>query len=335
MSLNSTTYARSPHWRNGRFHNQVPTHLEIHARDLPGLLKAVLFPDSNRAPKGGLPIVRVDPTALLAPPSAPRLTWFGHSALLLEMSGKIILLDPMLGNVPAPLPFLGRKRYTRQLPIEIDELPEVDVVVISHDHYDHLDRGSILKLRHRTRRWITSLGVARRLIRWGVPSEHITELDWGEHAMIDDVKFTAAPARHFSGRGLWDRYRTFWSSFVIDNGKHRLYFNADSGYGAHFAEIGAQYGPFDLALMECGQYNEKWQAIHMMPEEAVQAALDLNATVAMPIHWGAFTLALHPWYEPPQRFTDEARRVGLRVTTPMIGEAVIVGEHYPDHEWWK
>jgi len=121
---------------------------------------------------------------------------------------------------------------------------------------------------------------------------------------------------------------------VIANNDHRIYFNADSGYGPHFAEIGERYGPFDLALMECGQYNVKWQAIHMMPEEAVQAALDLRAAVAMPIHWGAFTLALHPWNEPPQRFTDEARRVGLRYTTPMIGEAVIVGEQYPDHEWW-
>ncbi len=246
-----------------------------------------------------------------------------------------VLIDPMLGRVPAPLPILGRNRYSKQLPIEIEDMPEIDVVVMSHDHYDHLDYGSIKRLIHKTKRWVVCLGVARHLERWGVPPANITELDWGENVRINDVTFTCTPARHFSGRGFWDRFHSLWSSWVIASAQARIFFNADSGYGPHFAEIGQKYGPFDLALVECGQYNAKWQSIHMMPEESVQAAIDLRAAVAMPIHWAAFTLALHPWFEPVERFAAEAKRLALNIATPRIGEPLVIGATMPTNSWWK
>lgn len=327
-------YEKSPQWRNGEFRNVTPTELNVHLRDVPGLLKAMLARNTQREPSGDLPVLRVDPTSLLVPPTAPRLTWFGHSAMMLEISGMCVLLDPMLGRVPAPFPFLGRNRYSKSTPIEIEEMPEIDVVVISHDHYDHLDHGTVLKLLPKTKQWIVCLGVARHLLRWGVAASNIIELDWHEAVQIKDVQFTCTPARHFSGRGFWDRHKSLWSSWVISTPQTRIFFNADSGYGPHFAEIGETHGPFDLALVECGQYNPKWQAIHMMPEESVQAAIDLRAMVAMPIHWAAFTLAFHPWYEPVERFTAEAQRRGQNVTTPRIGEPVEIGTTLPSAAWW-
>ncbi|MBK7034120.1 MAG: MBL fold metallo-hydrolase [Ignavibacteria bacterium] len=328
-------YERSPQWRNGEFRNSIPTELNVHLRDVPGLLKAMLARSTQREPSGDLPVVRIDPASLRISPTEPRLTWFGHSAVMLEISGMCVLLDPMLGRVPAPFPFLGRNRYSKSTPIEIEDMPKIDVVVISHDHYDHLDHGSVLKLLPKVKQWIVCLGVARHLIRWGVSPSNIIELDWHEAVQIKDVHFTCTPARHFSGRGFWDRHKSLWSSWVISSPQTRIFFNADSGYGPHFAEIGKTYGPFDLALVECGQYNPKWQAIHMMPEESVQAAIDLRAVVAMPIHWAAFTLALHPWYEPVERFTAEALRLGLQATTPRIGQSITIGDEQPSDRWWE
>jgi L-ascorbate metabolism protein UlaG (beta-lactamase superfamily) len=327
-------YERSPQWRDGEFRNSTPTELNVHIRDVPGLLKAMFARNTQREPSGELPVLRIDPASFFGPPTDTRLTWFGHSAVMLEISDMFVLLDPMLGRVPAPFPFLGRNRYSKVLPIDIDELPDIDVVLISHDHYDHLDHGSVLKLLPKTKQWIVCLGVARHLIRWGVSPSNIIELDWHEAVQINDVVFTCTPARHFSGRGFWDRHKSLWSSWVISSPQTRIFFNADSGYGPHFAEIGQTYGPFDLALIECGQYNAKWQAIHMMPEESVQAAIDLRAVVAMPIHWAAFTLALHPWFEPVERFTAEAQRKGLQVTTPRIGEPVVIRAAMPTTPWW-
>jgi L-ascorbate metabolism protein UlaG (beta-lactamase superfamily) len=328
-------YQRSPQWRDGVFVNAVPTELSIRARDLPRLLMSMLRTIPEREPTSPLPCVAVDAAVLgTLPPTATRVHWLGHSALVLEIGGKVVLLDPMMGPRPAPFAFGARPRYAPGLPITAEQLPPIDIVIMSHDHYDHLDHGTILTLHSKTTRWITSLGVARHLEAWGVSPDAIDELDLHDDVHIDDLHITCTPARHFSGRGLRDRHRSLWSSWVIATASTRIFFSADSGYADHFVQIGKDHGPFDLAFMECGQYNPMWQAIHMMPEEAVRAALEVGARVAMPIHWGAFTLALHPWWEPPTRFTAEAQRLGLTVTTPRIGEPVVLGDPLPQQPWW-
>lgn len=265
-----------------------------------------------------------------------RLTWFGHSAFLLEMDGKKILLDPMFGDTPAPHPWLGSKRYSDGLPIEIEKLPRIDFVIFSHDHYDHLDYGSIQKLKNKVGHFYVPLGVENHLIAWGVPASAISVLDWWDETNAMGIELICAPARHFSGRGLMDRASTLWCSWIIKGKEQKIYFSGDSGYGPHFKEVGDKHGPFDIALMECGQYNEQWEAIHMMPEQTAQAGVEVQAKMIMPIHWGAFTLALHSWTDPVERVLLEAKELDLPVATPIIGEPIIVGDSlYPKSTWWK
>ncbi|WP_425465021.1 MBL fold metallo-hydrolase [Paenibacillus sinopodophylli] len=268
--------------------------------------------------------------------SEPKLTWFGHSAAMLQLDGKTLLLDPMFGEAPSPFPFIGAKRFSSKLPFEIDQLPVIDAVIISHDHYDHLDYGSIVKLKDKVKRFIVPLGVAPHLIRWGVSPSIIEEHDWWDEFDYKGIRLACTPARHFSGRSLSDRDATLWCSWVIKGETANLFFSGDSGYGPHFKEIGDKYGPFDLTLMECGQYDERWAAIHMMPEETVQAHLDVRGEVLIPIHWGAFTLALHSWSDPIERAVKAAKAHRVTISTPRIGETVVIhGASYPSSVWWE
>jgi len=252
------------------------------------------------------------------------------------MDGKKILLDPMFGDTPAPHPWLGSKRYSDGLPIEIEKLPRIDFVIFSHDHYDHLDYGSIQKLKNKVGHFYVPLGVENHLIAWGVPASAISVLDWWDETNAMGIELICAPARHFSGRGLMDRASTLWCSWIIKGKEQKIYFSGDSGYGPHFKEVGDKHGPFDIALMECGQYNEQWEAIHMMPEQTAQAGVEVQAKMIMPIHWGAFTLALHSWTDPVERVLLEAKELDLPVATPIIGEPIIVGDSlYPKSTWWK
>jgi L-ascorbate metabolism protein UlaG (beta-lactamase superfamily) len=214
-------------------------------------------------------------------------------------------------------------------------LPPLDIVLLSHDHYDHLDHGSILKLKAKAKHFVVPLGVAAHLVKWGVAASRITELDWWETATVDGVFLAAAPARHFSGRGLRDRDKTLWCSWVLKSGEQSVYFGGDSGYDTHFKEIGQKYGPFDLTMLECGQYNEAWQYIHMMPEQTAQAHLDLRGNVLMPTHWGAFSLALHPWQEPIDRLSKAAQDLNITLATPLIGQRWNPLAQVPQTQWWK
>jgi L-ascorbate metabolism protein UlaG (beta-lactamase superfamily) len=262
------------------------------------------------------------------------VTWYGHSAFQLEMEGKRILIDPMFGASPSPIPF-GTKRFDYEKPIPVDDIQDIDAVILSHDHYDHLDYPTILALKDKVKHFFVPLGVGSHLKKWGVPPERITELDWWQRAELDGIELIACPARHFSGRGFSDRNATQWSSWVIKSSYHNLYFSGDSGYGAHFKEIGEKYGPFKLAMMECGQYNEAWEAIHMMPEQSVQAGLDVNAELVMPIHWAAFKLSIHEWTDPIIRFRNESERMRLPIISPVIGERFCLGQNYPREVWWS
>lgn len=327
------SYAKSGNYKNGKFVNETRTVMDIHYWQL---ITKILNPSPNRRPKNNLPVDKMDSLEIVNHvPIITQLTWFGHSAFLLELDGKKILLDPMFGATPSPHPWLGGKRYSRELPIEIEKLPFIDAVIFSHDHYDHLDYGSIQKLKDKVGQFYTPLGVGNHLIEWGIPKENVHQLNWGDKIMFEQIELVCTPARHFSGRGITDRNSTLWASWVIKGKNENIYFSGDGGYGPHFKEIGDTYGPFDIALLECGQYNKDWKAIHMMPEETAQAAVDLRSKLFMPIHWGAFTLAFHDWTDPAERVTKEAKKLNQPVTTPKIGEPVVVGgTAYPTDKWW-
>jgi len=293
------------------------------------------FTTGNKAPNWSIPVVKLeDGYFAKKKDSTTRLTWFGHSAVLLEISGKKIFIDPMLGKVPAPHPLLGGSRFNDTLPMSIDKLPNLDAVLISHDHYDHLDYGSIQALKDKVAMFYVPLGIKSHLESWEVPSDQITELDWWEEIQIEDIQLIATPARHFSGRGLNDRYKTLWCSYVIKNKTDAIYFGGDSGYDTHFKEIGEKYGPFDLAMLECGQYDEQWPEIHMMPEQTIQAAIDLKSKLMMPIHWGSFKLALHDWKEPIERAVIEAKKRNVKLVTPITGESILLHQQIPQSNWW-
>jgi L-ascorbate metabolism protein UlaG (beta-lactamase superfamily) len=220
------------------------------------------------------------------------------------------------------------------------DLPPLDAIILTHDHYDHLDYETILQLAPKTKHFHTSLGVGAHLEHWGIAASAISEYDWWEGGVIadstvaDGIEIFAAPARHFSGRGVIGN-KTLWSSFILKTATHTLYVGGDSGYDTHFKAIGDKYGPFDLVMLECGQYNLSWKLIHLMPEEVVQAAQDLRAKALLPVHWGKFTLALHAWDESIRRVTAEAQKRELRITTPRIGEVIRLDSVYPSDHWWE
>ncbi len=220
--------------------------------------------------------------------------------------------------------------------LPIEKLPYIDAVVLSHDHYDHLDYESIIKLKDKVGHFYVPLGVSAHLIEWGVDPDKITELDWWKEVNVEGFTFICTPARHFSGRSLFNGFTTLWASWIVRTENSNVFFSGDSGYGPHFKEIGKRYGPFDFVMLECGQYNELWKDIHMMPEQTVQAAIDLNGKLMMPIHWGAFTLAMHPWTDPIIRVTASAHERHVAITTPKIGEPVLLQQPvFPHSEWWK
>lgn len=324
-----------PHYENGVFVNQVPTSvMEINVKNFVGFFKEQFTNKELREPKAKLQAEKLDSLDIVNNLET-RLTWFGHSALLLEMEGAKIFIDPMLGESPAPHPLLGKARFAG-LPIEIEQLPELDAVVISHDHYDHLDYTSIQKLKAKVKKFYVPLGVDAHLLAWGVSPDAIESLDWWDETSINGIKLVFAPSRHFSGRGLGDRDATLWGSWAFIGEKEKIYFSGDGGYGPHFKEIGEKYGPFDFAMMECGQYDKRWSDIHMMPEESVQGGVDVGAKVVMPIHWGAFVLAFHDWRDPVQRAIAKADELNIPIITPKIGEPFAIkdlNKEFP--HWWE
>ena len=323
----------SGNFSGGKFNNPVPTSMKMSPKTMAGLLVEQIKGNPGRRPENELASEPLD--GLDAPEADPlQVTWFGHSAFMLRIHGSTLLFDPMLGNAPSPVPAFGGKRYGR--PIEIDRIPAVDAVVISHDHYDHLDYGSIKKIKDRVGRFFVPLGVGAHLERWGVEPNKIKEHDWWEETEFQGLVLTSAPARHFSGRGLTNRNSTLWCSWIVRAPEARVFFSGDSGYGPHFAEIGDKYGPFDLTLMECGQYDERWAAIHMLPEETVQAHLDVKGKRMIPVHWGAFTLAMHHWTDPAERAVKAAKARGVAILTPKIGQTLAIGESdIPTAAWWR
>lgn len=324
---------QSKNYEKGKFKNIEDTAM-MTKFDLTSIYK--YFTAQNTKPKFTIPVER---RSLLSYneewETNVRVTWFGHSTLFLEINDKKIFLDPMLGNIVAPHLLLGPKRFNSYLPMKIDEIPELDAVLISHDHYDHLDYLSITKMKDKVKKFYVPLGIATHLKLWGVDEAKIVELDWWEEAKIEDLTFISTPSRHFSGRGLLNRDSTLWSSWVIKGNDVNIFFSGDSGYNKTFKEIGEKLGPFDLTMLECGQYDEGWAEIHMMPEETVQAHIDLKGKLLLPIHWGSFKLSLHSWQEPIERLLKEAYLMRVNVTTPKIGQVVHLGKSIPSLKWWE
>jgi L-ascorbate metabolism protein UlaG (beta-lactamase superfamily) len=330
-------FSKSKHYKDGKFLNNGGIKMEMSLKDS---FKAmwILFKSNSKAePNKNIAVQKVDSISIANYNSKTRFIWFGHSTFLLQIKGKNLLIDPMFGDVPAPNPLLGNKRFSNELPIEIEKLPSIDAVLITHDHYDHLDYESIQKLKDKVKLFFTPLGIGIHLLKWGVEKERIIELDWWQEIKFDDLTIRCTPAQHFSGRGISDREKTLWCSWIIQSDDENLFFSGDSGYASHFKEIGDQYGPFDFAFMECGQYNNLWPLVHMLPEETAQAGLDIKAKKMMPIHWGAFKLASHSWTEPVERISKKAKELNVDLVIPKIGEIIEIGlndseEIYP---WWR
>lgn len=330
-------FSKSKHYKDGKFLNNGGVKMEMSFKDS---FKAmwILFKSNSKAePNKNITVQKIDSITIANYNSKTRFIWFGHSTFLLQIKGKNLLIDPMFGNVPAPNPLLGNKRFSNKLPIEIEKLPSIDAVLITHDHYDHLDYESIQKLKDKVNIFYTPLGIGIHLLKWGVEKERIIELDWWQEIKFEELTIRCTPAQHFSGRGISDREKTLWCSWIIQSDDENLFFSGDSGYASHFKEIGDQYGPFDFAFMECGQYNNLWPLVHMLPEETAQAGLDIKAKKMMPIHWGAFKLASHSWTDPVERISKKAKELNIDLVIPKIGEIIEIGlndseEIYP---WWR
>ena len=312
------------------------------------VLPLFLTNKEERFPRRPLGPFRTDASLFETPPaSGLRVTWLGHSSMLIEIDGVRLLVDPVWDERAAPVQWAGPKRFFAP-PLRLEELPRIDAVLVSHDHYDHLGAGTVRQLAQLQpdARWVTSLGVGAILRRYGVRTERITELDWTETVCVDGADgatcaITSLPTRHFSGRGAFNRFETLWASFVLRGAEHRTYFGADSGWWEGFAEIGAEYGPFDLTMLEIGAYNELWKQIHMGPDGAARAFQDLGKAggsmgLLMPIHWGLFDLALHAWQQPIEQLSELADAEGLKLWAPEPGRPTeVVRGMELRSDWWR
>jgi L-ascorbate metabolism protein UlaG (beta-lactamase superfamily) len=325
----------SPQWADGRFVNLEPeapsttSLIDYTLRQLTG--------DEVREPPAPLPVVAVDKAALAAPPpsSGLRAFWIGHASAYVEADGVRFLLDPVFGERVSPLP-VGPRRFHAP-PIALADLPPIDAVLISHDHYDHLDMDTVRHLAQRGARFYVPLGIGAHLERWGVEPAQIEELEWWQERSVKNVRIVCTPTRHYSGRGMGDRSTTLWSSWSVVGPQHRFFYSGDTGYAKVFKDIGERLGPFDIAFVKIGAYGpgQAWTDIHMPPEQAVQVHRDVRGRRMFPVHWSTFNLAYHDWDEPIRRTVAEATRVGVELVTPRVGEVVDADQAFRSTRWWE
>lgn len=321
----------SPHFKEGAFQNLSHTPSLAEGETYMGVMRKFFFgKDKANMPPSGIPTQKTNLGN--TDPGADMLVWFGHSSYFMQLDGIKILVDPVLSGNASPLSFTT-KSFKGSDVYPAEELPEIDICFISHDHWDHLDYKTIQSLK--IKKIITGLGVGAHLERWGINPGVIHELDWNETIEpLKNFKVQSVPARHFSGRGF-KRNGTLWSSFALFTPSFRIFIGGDSGYDSHFKKAGEELGPFDLAILENGQYNGAWKYIHMMPEEVVQAGEDLRAEWILPVHWSKFSLSVHAWDEPIERVVAEAKRKNRKLLHPMIGEAVDLRNPVTGKEWWR
>ncbi|GEC03031.1 MBL fold metallo-hydrolase [Streptomyces spinoverrucosus] len=333
---------RSPHFRDGVFQNPGgPSRIRPSGAAL-DFAKTYFDKDARnrRTPHGAVPLHTATAADLARPPATGlRLTWLGHSSVLAEIDGQRVLFDPVWGERCSPFAFAGPKRL-HPVPLPLTALGPVDVVVISHDHYDHLDMPTIKALADTDTLFAVPLGVGAHLEHWGVSADRLRELDWHESAKVGGLTLTATPARHFCGRGLRNTQHTLWASWVVAGEEHQIFHSGDTGYFEGFRDIGADHGPFDATMIQIGAYSEFWPDIHMTPDEGVRAHLDLQSGdaasgVLLPIHWGTFNLAPHAWAEPGEWMKDAAGEVGQAVAFPRPGEPFEPAGDLPGEPWWR
>lgn len=320
--------ARSPQWHGRSFANPAPMYMHLKS----GIWQVL---SSKPGEEPDAPVPTMDSSALYATPpqSGLRVTWFGHSSTLVELDGVNVVIDPFWSERTSPLPWLGPKRWYPP-PVALDHLPRVDVVVVSHDHYDHLDRASIQAFAARGARFVVPLGIGAHLLDWGVARAKITELDWWQDTTVGALRIVSTPSRHASGRLSGRSDATLWTGYALIGPAHRAFYSGDTGMNATFVEVGKRFGPFDVTLIEDGQYDAQWPDWHLGPEQAVQVHEQVGGRVLIPVHWGLVKLAHHPWTEPAERILAAARCWKADVLIPEPGQAVEPTTHPTVAHWW-
>lgn len=324
----------SPHYVNGQFENLLPTPQLVGNQSVFSASWNYIFKEKERpAPVDPVPTQKTD--LLHMDRDKDVVVWLGHSSYFIQMQGVTFLIDPVFSDAAAPIPFVNQAFAGTNL-YKAEDLPEIDYLLISHDHWDHLDYPTIAALQPKIKNVICGLGVGAYFVRWGFLESQIQEADWfTEISLREGLTAHVLPARHYSGR-LLEKNKTLWAGFALVGPQQRIFFSGDSGYGPHFKEIGKQLGAFDLVLLDQGQYDPSWPYIHMTPEEAVQAALDLKAKALLPAHVGKFSIANHPWDEPFQRIAQASKDKAYRLLTPKIGEEVELQDQQRSFaHWWE
>ncbi|MFT7288547.1 MAG: L-ascorbate metabolism protein UlaG (beta-lactamase superfamily) [Halieaceae bacterium] len=326
----------SPHYKEGQFVNVVPQTPST----LGGIWKLTVDQfsgDQVRVPPSSIPVVPLLPESLTTPPKPGlRSVWIGHAGVLVEMDGLRFLVDPVFSERASPVGFAGPKRF-HQTPISLQDLPPIDAVMISHDHYDHLDMPTIQHLSSKGTHFFVPLGIGAHLEEWGVPQDQISDMEWWDSREVGALTITSTPSRHYSGRDLFDYKKTFWSSWSIVGPEHRVYYSGDTGFSDHFQQIGERLGPFDLNIIKVGAYGPgaSWLDIHMTPEQAVDAHSALGGKRMLPVHWATFNMAYHDWDEPIIRTLKSASERQVNVITPRIGEVVAADQPFNSDRWWE
>lgn len=316
----------SPQYKDGKFRNER----ELYNNVL-GSLTGFINKSKQASPKAELPVIKRAKADFVSPQDL-RLTWLGHSTVLIEIEGKRFLTDPVWGERTSPFSFMGPKRWYKA-PLALADLPPIDAILISHDHYDHLDEPTIRKLASIDTKWIAPLGVGAHLEYWGIPAERLTEVDWGDRLEVEGITIESTRARHASGRHALDQNATLWTGYAVLGQQRRVYFSGDTGMFPEFADIGERLGPFDIVMIEVGAYDQNWPDWHIGPEQAVRAHQMLKGEIFVPIHWGLFDLAMHSWTEPVERVAAAAKEAGVRVQTPKPGESITT-ETATIAKWW-
>lgn len=326
----------SPRWVDGAFHNVHPMISGLRASVRMPTIAEFMCGGVRRSPSAALPIADPRPVWTRPPESGLRIVWIGHSTLLIEMNGVTILTDPVWGSRASPFRMAGPKRFQPPV-VALEELPRVDVIVLSHDHYDHLDFPTFREIAKWKTPIVTSLGVGAHLEAWGVKRDRITELDWWERTVPSGVELeiAATPAQHFSGRTIGTRNATLWSSFVLRSREHTVFFGADTGLTTLYEDIAAQFWPFDVALLEVGAHHPAWGDMHLGPDNAIKALEMLGNPRLLPIHWGTFNLAMHPWDAPAERLLELAPTAGITMMIPKLGEAIEPARGARTEPWWR
>lgn len=326
---------KSAQYKDGKFQNPFETPMTTEGSTWDLMKRYTIVPRIDPAPKGEIPVTYLNHLDWNGSDSVDlQFSWLGHSSILIRLEDKNILLDPVLENRASPVSFAGPKRF-HPAPVTANELPSIDIVLITHDHYDHLEKPTMEALADKAGLFIAPLGIGTLLEKWGVPPEKVIDLDWWEHHMVDSLTITVTPAFHYASRGLFDRNKRLWCSYAINGKERSIFISGDGGYYDEFKKVGEELGPFDMSFLKIGSYDETWKQIHMTPEGAIQQHLDVQAKVLVPLHWATFDLALHPWYEPMERLITDAEKHDVQFLTPRIGQKIMHNQLPDLDHWWR